>query len=76
MQRDGNPLKGVALVLAVTLLFADGDTLGIGKVRLCTVRCQLESLLANCFSSLPARWRASAIYPLVELRIEIPSSTG
>jgi drug/metabolite transporter (DMT)-like permease len=28
MQRDGNPLKGVALVLAATLLFAVGDTLG------------------------------------------------
>ena len=28
MQRDGNPLKGVALVLAATLLFAAGDTLG------------------------------------------------
>lgn len=27
-QRDGNPLKGVALVLAATLLFALGDTLG------------------------------------------------
>lgn len=28
MNRDGNPLKGVALVLAATLLFASGDTLG------------------------------------------------
>ncbi len=28
MHRDGNPLKGVALVLAATLLFALGDTLG------------------------------------------------
>lgn len=28
MQRDGNPLKGVALVLAATFLFAWGDTLG------------------------------------------------
>lgn len=28
MQRDGNPLKGVALVLAATFLFAWGDSLG------------------------------------------------
>lgn len=28
MQRDGNPLKGVALVLAATLFFATADTLG------------------------------------------------
>lgn len=28
MTREGNPLKGVALVLAATLLFAGGDTLG------------------------------------------------
>lgn len=28
MQRDGNPLKGVVLVLAATFLFAWGDTLG------------------------------------------------
>lgn len=28
MQRDGNPLKGVAMVVAATLLFAAGDTLG------------------------------------------------
>lgn len=28
MHRDGNPLKGVAMVIAATLLFAVGDTLG------------------------------------------------
>ena len=28
MHPEGNPLKGVALVVAATLLFAGGDTLG------------------------------------------------
>ena len=28
MQREGRPMRGVALVVAATLLFATGDTLG------------------------------------------------
>ncbi len=59
MQRDGNPLKGVALVVAATLLLAGGDTLGKHLSMLYAVPLILSARYMIATAGLLAAWRAS-----------------